>query len=144
MPSLDPVDVHGPVSFWAKDEEPLRSWVLATVSKAQGMGDLPPRDSGIPAGSVVIWIGAHAAPDAFATFCVLEGQTTVWLDILYVEPGFRGKGLGLLLLQIVEQASRLNGYKSMQLGTGPLNLAMQRLALKAGWGKRMLVMERKL
>lgn len=139
----DPIDIHGPADFWGKDEEPLRAWVLATVSKAQGEGELPMRDSGIPAGSAVIWIGARQAPDAFATFCVLESET-VWLDILYVDRGFRGKGLGLLLMQTVEQASRANGYQRIQLGTGPLNLAMQRLALKAGWGKRMLVMERKL
>ena len=139
----EPIDIHGPVALWDKDEEELRLAILTSVSFAQSVGELPMRDGGLPLGSVAIWIGRKDDPEAFATFYVREGNS-IWLDILFVYRGHRSKGLGLLLLQTVEQIALAKGYKDIQLGTGPLNLPMHRLALKAGWGKRMLVMERKL
>lgn len=139
----DPIEIHGPVGFWLPEEEALRRPILARISQAQTEGELPARTSGIPRESVAIWIGPKERPHAFALFYLLD-TGEVWLDILYVGKPHRNEGLGLLLLQTVEQIALARDIKRIELGTGPLNLPMQRLALKAGWGKRMLVMERKL
>lgn len=139
----EPIDIHGPVGFWLPEEEELRGPILARISQAQTEGELPARTSGIPREAVVIWIGPKERPDAFATFYLLD-TGEVWLDILYVERGHRRKGFGELLMGTVEQIAREKGIKRIELGTGPYNRPMQELALKLGWGKRMLVMERKL
>lgn len=141
----EPIDIHGPVGFWLPEEEPLRSFILKRISHAQVWGELPMRTGGIPRESVVVWIGPKEEPHAFATFYLLEQPgLCVWLDILFVMKAYRRQGYGHLLLKTVEQVAREKGIKQIQLGTAPHNEAMQTLAQRAGWGKRMIVMERKL
>jgi putative acetyltransferase len=52
---------------------------------------------------------------------------------MYVEPDYRGQGLGLLILQELEMRARRDGYSRARLETGTLQPEAIRLYERAGY-----------
>lgn len=61
------------------------------------------------------------------------GGTTVIIDELYVEPKFRGQGLGDKIISFLEQELRTNGLKVLYLEVSHENQIAQKLYRKHGF-----------
>lgn len=64
------------------------------------------------------------------TFATEAGGLTLWLDELYVRPGFQGKGLGS---QLIEMLKSRTDAKRIRLETEEENLGAQRLYERYGF-----------
>lgn len=68
----------------------------------------------------------------FATFYeTTDGR--LWLDVLWVEPAWRRRGAGRLLLEAVRQAARSAGLAGVACGHAEHNAPMVALMQRAGW-----------
>ncbi|MBX3488888.1 GNAT family N-acetyltransferase [Parvibaculum sp.] len=96
------------------------------LAAAQKEGAITTLRADIDGGEACLYVGLASAPLAFATFYD-AGLGRVWLDVLYVRPGFRRKGLGRALLAEVERQSAGSGFKHLLFGTAFDNRAMREL-----------------
>ncbi|MCW5727230.1 GNAT family N-acetyltransferase [Parvibaculum sp.] len=103
------------------------------LAAAQKEGAITTLRADIDGGEACLYVGLASAPLAFATFYD-AGLGRVWLDVLYVRPGFRRKGLGRALLAEVERQSAGSGFKHLLFGTGFDNRAMRELVESAARG----------
>lgn len=71
----------------------------------------------------------HPDADQFGLF---------WLDLIWVEPQWRGTGIGNILLGAVLSQAKAKGMARVQLGTGWDNRSMQRLCRR--WKGKKAVM----
>ena len=64
-----------------------------------------------------------------------EGQDMFWLDLLYVEPNWRGMGIGFGLVGQAIWLAGQRGFPAIEVGTMLFNKPMIKLAQKAGFGE---------
>jgi GNAT superfamily N-acetyltransferase len=88
-------------------------------------------DMSPPGGAfVVVWAGADAIGCGG-----LKRLDPVTCEIkrMYLEPGWRGRGLSAELLRALEERARRLGYRRVRLDTGDRQTAAQRLYRSAGY-----------
>jgi GNAT superfamily N-acetyltransferase len=66
-----------------------------------------------------------------AGFCSPE-PGVIWLDLLYVAPEFRRRGMGKQLIEAVRHRAKSNGFLRYGLGTLPSNYPMLSLVARCG------------
>ncbi len=117
--------------------------VARLYAKAVKAGEMDKRRQPPNGSECIVWIGEPHLPIAFATFYEPESRVgTLWLDVMYVVPAQRRKGLArLLILTVTEEARRL-GYADLMLGTASTNQPMQSLAYEAGLSISDVIMKR--
>lgn len=81
----------------------------------------------------VLFVGSHAAPLAFATFFPVH-TSGLWLDLFYVRPPHRRKGIGRHLLTGVKSWAHEHDFDRVLFGTLSTNSAMLGLARATGFG----------
>src|SRR5512143_2680335 len=85
----------------------------------------------------VLEIVADARPVGYAVLAVgfsLEfGGRSAFLDELYVEPAWRGRGIGAIALGLLQEASRELGARSLALEVGLDNPGAERLYRREGF-----------
>lgn len=70
----------------------------------------------------------------YYTFSSVSAESFLILNDLYVEPDFRGSGIGKNLLQKAQSFCEANGFKGLALETANENPA-QKLYERLGWKK---------
>lgn len=102
----------------------------------QAEGVLPPREP-IGGGEDCIFAMAISGqawrPVGMAVHYQPEGWTSLWLDLLYVEPDFRRLGVGRKLVTAVMQRADMLGLPKVELGAMLDNQPMQSLAFSFGF-----------
>lgn len=104
--------------------------------KAMHAGDVPKPRSPLVGIENAIFAFSHDKPldaIAVAAFYQPDGTEIAWLDLLYVLPEFRRRGIGAELLRRVHAQVYQMGLPELQLGTLAGNLPMQALATKVGF-----------
>ncbi len=114
-----------------------RPELLAAVTAGfQALGaewpQLMPRDPP-PEDCAVAYCGPAERPDGFAAF-QQGSHGRVWLDVLWVQPECRRRGIGGSLLDAVVHACRAEGGISwIDFGTALANTPFRNLAVKHGY-----------
>jgi GNAT superfamily N-acetyltransferase len=114
-------------------EGPLLDALRRGLAAAQEEGAITKLRADPTGGEACIYAGLATAPLGFATFYD-AGLGRVWLDILYVRPGFRRAGLGRALLAEVERHAAAADFKHLLFGTAFDNSAMRALVESAHRG----------
>ncbi|MBE2226085.1 MAG: GNAT family N-acetyltransferase [Ignavibacteria bacterium] len=78
---------------------------------------------GAPAGYMIV----------VSVFSVEFKGETAFLDELFIEEEFRGKGIGALAVEFAEQYAARKGYKALRLEVEHANLTAQKLYRKKGF-----------
>ena len=78
---------------------------------------------GTPVGYAVLALG----------FSLEFGGRSAFLDELYVEPAWRGRGIGTVALRLLQEASRELGARSLALEVGLDNAGAERLYRREGF-----------
>jgi GNAT superfamily N-acetyltransferase len=73
-------------------------------------------------------------PVGMATHYQPEGWDALWLDLLYVEPAYRRRGVARRLIAEVVSRADLLGLPRVEFGTMIDNGPMQALAVASGFG----------
>ena len=125
-----------------RDDRAVRTLVLDRFRAAQSDGVIPPR----PAPEDDDPLVTALAGETIAGFAVYQLCThkRVWLDVLWVEPAFRRRGVGTQLLHEVELATRRLRYRTVCLGHEQDNAAMVSLMERTGWQVDHIVRAREL
>lgn len=122
------------------DDPALFAYAKDAFARGRTEGSLLERPE--PAGgefcAYVVIDGAHAG---FVTAYQPHDDKLFWLDLLWVEPQWRGTGIGSLLLGAVISQAKAKGMVRVQLGTGWDNRPMQRLARRRKGRKAVMVFD---
>jgi L-amino acid N-acyltransferase YncA len=116
-----------------------RSVVAGTASPAQAVGGLPQAVSGSAPATTVPGSTRHAAPATIVgwgslnVFNAREAYRFVADLSVYVERGWRGKGVGSLLLERLIELARQHGFHKMVLSAFPSNTGGVALYEKFGF-----------
>lgn len=108
--------------------------LFATVLNAYADGIAEghfPADRHVPTGteSCAFYALDDVEPIAFATFYQpQDDRPFYWLDLLWVEPEFRGRGIGGELVSFISDRATLAGMDRIEFGTLVGNDAMLRFA----------------
>jgi predicted GNAT family acetyltransferase len=81
-----------------------------------------------------VWAGDIASPIGFATY-VEAGAGNTWLDLVYVEPAHRRKGVGGALVAAVAQSAQCIGCSALVLGIAVGNLSMRKVVNSVGFAQ---------
>jgi GNAT superfamily N-acetyltransferase len=111
---------NGPDGYWVSDEADLldaalvHEWLSTLSYGAQGR----PRQTTEKAIAGSLNLGLYDADGAQAGFCrwVTDGATFAWLCDVFVDPGQRGRGLGVFLIRIATGHPEVQGLRFL-LGT---------------------------
>ncbi len=135
-------EIKGPAR--AVDVPQVFDAILDSLAAAQAAGDMPARHAPPPReSSIVFWIGTKRGLTAYASvFEPFDG--VIWLDVLWVAPAYRGRGLGKAMVATVAAIARDNGMKKMEFGTQPENAGMRGLGALLGFSDKAVVMGRQL
>lgn len=117
--------------------------VISALRVGQMAGDFPTGRTDPTGDELVIWIGQPDAVIGFATFYEAK-PGTMWLDLIWVAPEHRRKGLSKALLMRVLDISRRGKISSIQFGTMLDNAAMQAAGKLVAFKPHCLIMERAL
>lgn len=116
------------------------------LRKGQDEGAIPKERVDVEAGESAIFATHAGRPFAAAIFFEPEDHPypLLFLDVLYVEPGYRGCGVGTTLLRMVCAQAERRGIRRVEFGTLMSNAAMQALGRRAGFRDHALMMEIRL
>lgn len=113
------------------EDRGVRGFVLDRFRAAQAEGHIPPRPLPRNDDAVVVALDGETFA-GFATYHPTD-DNRLWLDVLWVEPGHRRRGIATRLLDEVERAARLGKCRGVCLGHEPYNAAMAALMQRTGW-----------
>ncbi|MEH6691311.1 MAG: GNAT family N-acetyltransferase [Pseudorhizobium pelagicum] len=110
---------------------------LMAAGQAEGM---IPTDRESLTGEEEVIIARQLTHDGYinagiAVFYLPENYDGLWLDILYVKPEYRRRGIGRVLVSLVRQVAIDAGHDQFGLGTMLHNAPMLALARSAGFAK---------
>jgi len=115
-----------------RDDAKARTYIHDRTQQAMLEGQLrerkpPDDDSGV---AIAVAPSGHWA--GFATFYeTTDGR--LWLDLLWVEPAWRRRGVGRQLLEAVRQAARARNLAGVAQGHAEHNAPMLALMRREGW-----------
>lgn len=134
------LDIKGPVR--AVDVPQIFDAMLEKLHAAQAIGEMPQRHADPPRHlSILFWIGSKRSLTAYAS--LFESYPgVVWLDVIWVAPVLRGKGIGRALIERIMIEAKANDMKKIELGTDAD--AMMCLARELEFFSRAVVMGREL
>lgn len=115
------------------DNASVLSFIRQALEDGQAAGDFPKENRPGPTGyehASVIW--ERDTLIAFATF-YYPHRSTAWLDLLWVHPSFRKRGLGQTLINHVLTTARRDGVAHLSFGTLASNTPMRHLAERTGF-----------
>lgn len=103
----------------------------AALLALQDVG-LAPRDcAALNGDSSIMWISEGGRLIAFVVYFQHRGRT--FIDLIHVEPAFRRRGLGTMLLQAVVAAASARHDFKIWVMTSVDNVAMRSLSERAGF-----------
>lgn len=140
---MDERTFYGPVRLFSNPQ--VYSAVMSAYRASQSAGDFP-MDRDDPTGEERVvwatlpeekhdWSGRVISTETvvgFATFYEVSNDR-MWLDLLFVAPEHRRRGLARELLLLVRDASIRWGSLRLLFGTGLANLPMNRFADRIGF-----------
>lgn len=94
--------------------------------------------------SAVFAIDAAGGMVGGAVFFQPDGHPNLWLDILYVAPAWRRRGIGRYLVAEVLDQARIMDLRGVEFGTLTTNAAMQALGAMCGFEQSAVYMSRVL
>jgi len=128
-----PVIVAEAMDGLSADAEPARIVVAGTVRPAWTEGGLREARAGSASADNP---SSHSGPVGWASLNVFNAREAYRFvaDIsVYVERGWRGKGVGRVLLEKLTELGRAHGYHKLVLSAFPANAAGMALYAKAGF-----------
>ncbi len=103
-----------------------------------------PEDRAEPSGEEsVAWISGSSKVVAFATFYETD-HGKMWIDVLWVDPGFRREGKAATLIAAIEAHASALGYGKIAMGVKADNGTMIHTAIAASFNAAGIVMEKGL
>lgn len=115
-----------------RDDAKARTFVHDRLGQAQAAGLIPQRKPPADDSGVAIAVAPSDHWAGFATFYeTTDGR--LWLDVLWVEPDWRRRGVGRQLLEAVRHAARSCDLAGVALGHAEHNAPMLALMRRAGW-----------
>jgi GNAT superfamily N-acetyltransferase len=122
------------------DDETALAYVASSFVFGQAVGAFPlDRDGPTGGECCVLAVTQWQTPIGFATFYE-TGHGKAWLDLVWVEGAYRGKGLGKKLLTAARREAAAMGLTRLEFGTQLDNAAMRGLAASVGYGERYTIM----
>ena len=114
--------VSGPIRVGDNAELMAAVKRLFNAGRAEGAFAVYGRE--VPTGNEsVVWIGEPGNPEGFATAVDIEGGR-VWVDLLYVQPEFRRRGIATALVEAVAADAARRGRSDVLFGSMVGNVAM--------------------
>lgn len=115
-----------------RESPQLRTFVHDRLRQAQRADAIPDRQPPGDDCGVAIAVAGSGHWAGFATFYeTTDGR--LWLDVLWVEPAWRRRGAGRLLLEAVRQAARSSGLAGVACSHAEHNAPMVALMQRTGW-----------
>jgi GNAT superfamily N-acetyltransferase len=122
------------------DDDIAFDYVASSFVFGQAVGAFPlDRDGPTGGECCVLAVTQWQTPIGFATFYE-TGHGKAWLDLVWVEGAYRGKGLGKKLLAAARREAAAMGLTRLEFGTQLDNAAMRGLAASVGYGERYTIM----
>lgn len=103
---------------------------------AQGANEILVADTGAQANVGQVWLGTARDP--------YTGEVGGYIYDLYLEPAFRGQGIGRALMEAAEAASRQRGDKTLNLAVAVWNSTARTLYESLGYAPERLTMSKTL
>jgi GNAT superfamily N-acetyltransferase len=101
-----------------------------------------PADRSPPSGEV-IWAGERNDPFGLATL-LHDPAVGLWIDLLWVTPTVRGRGVGSALIAKAADIARERAIPGLSFGALFTNVGMTKFALKQGFSPATLIWGRKV
>lgn len=121
-----------PVGVLGNDDVAHR-FVLAGFTHAVAAGDIPADRPEPTGGEECAPLFDADRPIGFATFYQPEGRSFIWHDLLWVDPRFRSRGGGRLLIDAVNDFAAVQGCAAVKFGTLVGNATMPIIAQMMGF-----------
>jgi GNAT superfamily N-acetyltransferase len=122
------------------DDEIALAYIASSFVFGQAVGAFPlDRDGPTGGECCVLAVTQWQTPIGFATFYE-TGHGKAWLDLVWVEGAYRGKGLGKKLLASARREAAAMGLTRLEFGTQLNNAAMRGLAAGVGFVDRYTLM----
>lgn len=139
---IDPFPLHMRHVRCLDDDRGVKAFVLDRFRVAQLATAIPPRPA--PSGDDSVVVALNVGNFAgFATYCPSTGKQ-LWLDVLWVEPDYRRRGIAMQLLHEVELTARRRHFRGVALGHETGNAAMIALMERTGWPVDHIVRRKEL
>lgn len=103
---------------------------------AQGANNIMVADTDAQLNVGQVWLGTARDP--------YTGEIGGYIYDLYIEPAFRGQGIGKALMQAAEAASRARGDRTLNLAVAVWNHTAHHLYESLGFAPERLTMSKKL
>ena len=113
------------------EDRGVAGMVLDRFRAAQRAGNIPRRPAPRDDDSVVVARDGETFA-GFATYYPVNDKR-LWLDVLWIEPNHRRRGVAVRLLHEVELAAQRRHLRGLLLGHDQNNAAMTALMQHAGW-----------
>ena len=118
--------------FDSPDSVALREELARELSERYG-GDFEPGDKPT-AEDVAVWVVAREEGRALGCGALRSlGEPVAEIKRMYVRREARGRGIGALVLGVLEREAVKSGFRVMRLETGPLQQDAVRLYERAGY-----------
>jgi putative acetyltransferase len=118
--------------FDSPESVSLREELAHELSERYG-GDFEP-GAKPTADDVAVWVVAREGGRALGCGALRSlGEPVAEIKRMYVRPEARGRGIGALVLGVLEQQAVESGFRVMRLETGPLQPEAVRLYERAGY-----------
>ncbi len=126
-------------------QQPLevRTWVRRSCLRMIHEKIIPPRPLPEDDSRIAYIVTEIGVPAGFATFYETTAES-LWLDILWIEPGLRRQGLADALLAMFTGYALAEGIDTLQLGHVTDNEPMIALMEKHGWAVDHIVRAKRI
>ncbi len=136
-------EIFGPLPL--DSDADLHRRILSIYKTAQKAGEFVLFRTDPTGKELLIWMAQTpvSKPVAFATFYEAKPKS-VWLDLIWVAPEHRRKGLAKAMLLNVNAISKRMGMHQIEFGTILDNAAMRSAGRLVGFSDSVIVMGRQL
>ncbi len=122
----------------------ILAFVLFGLHEARSAGTIPADRPDPTGGEDCMLLMEDGKLIGFAVFYLPEGNDFVWLDLLWVAPGFRSRGGGRLLISSVLKRAAEWGVPTVRFGTAVDNPTMPIIAKMMGFEQHSVTYTRQV